>query len=168
MVDGGVTETPPPPATPGPVDARVGMIGSLITIVKGLTFTNVLIIGLLVAIAVPAYFGWRTINDTALLDRFTAHYEEIANDKSPCAVRIFGKGQVVNHSVTTGFAYQGSDRWIVGVVMDSRPTEDEIVSYCATLNLIVDFMRRPDAKSPTYPGSDEPLIWQYKPPDEVP
>ena len=51
----------------------------------------------------------------------------------------------------------------VGVILAQRPDDGEVISYCETLNLIVDYMRRPDAKSPTYPNSDDPLIWRYPP-----
>ena len=150
-------EPPPPPD-------RVGQIGGLVQIVQSLTLTHVLIIALLIAIAIPTYIAWRFMNDASMLNKFTSFYEEISSDKSPCTLRIASmRGTDPIYSVTTGFAFQGSDRWNVGVILSHRPDDGEINSYCETLNLIVDFMRRPDAKLPTYPNSDEPLIWQYPP-----
>jgi hypothetical protein len=152
-----MTETPPPP----PPD-RVGMISGLTDIVKGLTLGNVLIIALLVAIAIPAYILWRALNDESMLNKFLSRYEEISSDKVPCTLRVAsvrGGGDI--YSLSTGFAFQGSDRYTVGVILIARPDDAELVSYCETLNLIVDYMRRPDAASPTFPGSDDPLIWRY-------
>jgi len=157
-----VSETPPPAD-------RVGTAAGLVNIVKGLSLTNVLIIALLIAIAIPTYILWRFLHDASLLNKFTSFYEEIASDKTPCTLRIASiRGADPTYAISTGFAFQGSDRWTVNVIMNHKPDDGEIVSYCETLNLIVDYMRRPDAKSPTYPNSDEPLIWRYPPPEESP
>ena len=43
-------------------------------------------------------------------------------------------------SVSTGFAYQGADRWQMGVILDHRPTSEQEVSYCETLKILVDQM----------------------------
>ena len=129
-----------------------------------MTLTHVLIIALLVAIAIPTYVLWRFLNDASMLNKWTSFYEELSNDKTSCTLRIASvRGSEPFHAISTGFAYQGSDRWTVSVLLGHRPDEGEIESYCQTLNLIVDYMRRPDAKSPTYPNSDEPLIWRYPP-----
>jgi hypothetical protein len=157
------------PATPGPSppDNRIGMVGEAVAIVKGMTLTNVLIIALLVVIAIPSYVLYRTMNDDSMLNKFMSFYEEISSDKVSCTMRIGSvRGAPPIYSISTGFAFQGSDRWTVGVIMSHKPNDGELTSYCATLNLIVDYMRRPNAKSPTYPNSDEPLIWRY--PEDVP
>jgi hypothetical protein len=67
------------------------------------------------------------------------------------------------YAISTGFAYQGSDRWTVSVLMQRRPDDSEMVSYCETLNMLVDHLRRPDTPEPKFPGSEEPLIWHYPP-----
>ena len=147
--------TEPPPD-------RVGQLGGLVNIVKSLSLTNVLIIALLVMLAVPTYILWRALNDESLLNTFLSRYEEFTSDKMSCTLRVASlRGGGDYYSISTGFAVQGSDRYTVGVIMDRKPDDSELESYCATLNLIVDFMRRPNAPSPKYPNSDEPLIWQY-------
>ena len=149
---------------PAPPPDRVGQAAGLVNIVKGLSLTNVLIIALLVAIAIPTYIMWRFLNDASMLNKFTSFYEEISSEQSSCTLRIASqRGADPIYSVTTGFAFQGSDRWNIGVILAHRPDDGAVVSYCETLNLIVDYMRRPDAPSPTYPNSDEPLIWRYPP-----
>ena len=52
----------------------------MVNIVKGLSLTNVLIIALLVAIAIPTYILWRFLNDASMLNKFTSFYEEIASE----------------------------------------------------------------------------------------
>ena len=140
------------------------MVGELVNMVKGLSLTNVLIIALLILIAIPTYVLYRFMNDASLLNKFTSFYEELTNDKVSCVLRIASqRGHDPYYGISTGFAYQGADRWTVGVILEHKPDDGQLVSYCETLNLIVDYMRRPDAKSPTYPNSDEPLIWRYPP-----
>ena len=142
----------------------MGQIGGVVNIIKGLSLTHVLIIALLVVIALPTYVLWRFVNDASLLNKFTSFYEEIANDKSSCTLRIASqRGVDAFYAISTGFAFQGSDRYTISVLLHRHPDDGELASYCETLNLIVDYMRRPDAKSPTFPNSDEPLIWRYPP-----
>ena len=98
----------------------------------------------------------------SLLNTFLSRFEEFTNDKISCTLRVASvRGGGDHYSISTGFAFQGSDRYTVGVIMDRKPDPSELESYCATLNAIVDFMRRPTAPLPKYPNSDEPLIWQY-------
>ena len=155
-----MTAQPPEPQPPD----RVGQIGGVVRIVQSLTLTHVLIIALLVAIAIPTYIAWRFLNDASMLNKFTSFYEEISSAQSPCTVRIASqRGADPIYSVTTGFAFQGSDRWNIGVILTHKPDDGEVISYCEVLNRIVDYMRRPDAPLPTYPNTDEPLIWRYPP-----
>jgi hypothetical protein len=145
------------------------MVGQAAEIVKGLNLSNILIIALLLGLGLPTFVIWRMMNDASLLNKFTSFYEELSSDKVSCTLRVGSqRGADPMYSLTTGFAIQGSDRYTVGVTLKDRPDDAELVSYCATLDLIVDFMRRPNAKPPTYPGSEEPLIWQYPPSEDVP
>jgi hypothetical protein len=154
---------PPPPQPPD----HVGQVGGIVKIVQTITLTQVLIIALLVMIAIPTYILYRALNDESLLNTFLSRYEEFQSDKWPCTLRVAsvrGGGDI--YSISTGFAYQGSDRWTLSVILTRKPDDSEVVTYCATLNLIVDFLRRPDAAPPTFPNSDDPLIWQYHPDDQ--
>jgi len=156
LLDPDMSEPPPD---------RVGQVGGLVKIVQSITLTQVLIIALLVAIAVPTYVFWRFLNDTSMLNKFTSFYEEISSDKVPCTLRIASqRGADPSYSLSTGFAYQGSDRYVVGVVLSKQPDDAELVAYCATLNAIVDHLRRPtEAPEPTFP-SGGPMIWHYQSP----
>lgn len=141
-----------------------GWVTGLINTVKGLTITNVLVIILLALIMGPAYIVYRALNDQTLMDRFLSHYAEIASEDTNCLIRkLRMRGGPDAYSIATGFAYYGSDRWQIGVVMLRQPDHDDIVSYCATLNLLVDFMRDPASRSPNFPGSNTAVVQPYPP-----
>src|SRR4030095_5553841 len=148
-----------PPQQPSPQE---GMIERWLVAVKNLSLKNVLVIIILVVALLPAYLLYRLSNDPAMMSKFLSYYEEISSDKTPCTLRIASvRGGGEHYAISTGFAFEGSDRWTVGVILDRKPDDNTLESYCNTLELIVDFMRRPDAPSPTFPNSDKPLIWQY-------
>lgn len=137
-----MTVTPPQPE---------GRMLGLIHAAKGLTFANVIIIALLVAIAIPVYIVYRALGDEKLLDRLLSSYEEIPSD-SDCTLRqVKERGGPERWSVSTGFAFAGADRWQVSVVLDHAPVEDEIASHCATLLLIVDQMMHANGGSTDAP-----------------
>jgi hypothetical protein len=118
-----------------------GKLDRLIGAVKGLTLSNAVVIILLVAVAIPAYFVYRALNDQAILDRFVSNYQEAPALGTNCTIRtghVWGGPQT--WSVSTGFAFQGSDRWTVAVLLNREPSKEEVTSYCATLNIIVDDM----------------------------
>jgi hypothetical protein len=139
-----------------------GRISSLINAVKGLTITNVIVIILLAFVLGPAYIIYRALNDEALLDRFLSHYTEVPSQDTNCLIReIRMRGGPDAFGIATGFAYYGSDRWQIGVVINQRPDNEDIQTYCATLNLLVDFMRDPDARSPNFPNSNVPVVQPY-------
>lgn len=139
-----------------------GVAVTLINAVKNLSLTNVLIILLLAIIVVPSYLIWRALNDPAMLGRFLSSYEEQTSTQWPCVLRIASlRGAGDTYAISTGFAVQGSEHWSLAVQLDRKPTDQEMISYCETLNLLVDYMRNPDARSPSSPSSDEPLIHTY-------
>lgn len=132
--------TPEAPAPPPP-DRRLGVADGLANIVKGLSLQNVLILFLLVVIAIPAYTIWQALHDDKLMDRFLSTYEEITSQNVGCSMRhLQRRGGPNEWSVSSGFAYQGTDRWVVSVWMGREPNGEEINSYCESLKLIADRM----------------------------
>ena len=132
-----MTEQPPPPAAGG----GGGWFHSLVDASKSLTLTNVLVIALLVIVAIPAYAIYTALNDPVLLDRFLSSYHEHPDEDSGCTVRSARvRGGPLRYSVGTGFAMQGRDNWTISVIMPSEPDAEDIKSYCAALDLIVDKM----------------------------
>lgn len=126
--------------TPPPTEGRYL---NWLNAVKGLTVTNVLVIGMLVMIAIPAYLVYRTLNDAALLDRFLSNYREISGTGIECSVREAQyRGSSRAWGIATGFAFQGSARYMVSVQLDHEPTNEELRSYCEVLKIIADSMRK--------------------------
>jgi hypothetical protein len=147
----------PPPSTP-----PEGRVVGLINAAKGLTFSNALVIVMLVVVAIPAYMVWRALNDTALLDRFLSHYAERKTDTNCMLREVKQRGGPDLWGLSTGFAFFGNDKWMVSVILGHEPTKDEIVSHCEVLNLTVDWMRDPEQHEiPKIPNTNSPLIWQY-------
>jgi hypothetical protein len=132
-----VNEASPSPPAPPP-DAKYAW---WLTAIKGLTVSNVLVIALLALIVVPVYVIYRALGDDALLDRLLSTYEELSSQQSGCAVRhVQERGGPEMWGVSSGFAFQGADRWFVNVVLTHEPTAEEVYSYCESLKLIADRM----------------------------
>ena len=71
------------------------------------------------------------------LNRLLSTYEELSNQQVGCTLRhARQRGGPDFWAIGTGFAYSGVDRWTVNVVLERRPTEEEITSYCATAKLL--------------------------------
>lgn len=117
---------------------NAGWLAGAISAIKGLSWTNLLVIFALLLMLIPAYVVYRALNDEQLLDRFLSSYREVPS-KSGCIVRVVAeRGGPERWSVSTAYAASGADRWTVGVILDHEPKEEQIASYCAALNLIVD------------------------------
>lgn len=127
----------PQPVPPTPEGKYLGILNAI----KGLTLQNVMIIALLVVIAIPAYVIWKALSDDKLLDRLMSTYEEVEHQNIGCAVRhVQERGGPELWGVSSGFAFQGADRWYVNVVLTHDPSDEELVSYCESLKLIADRM----------------------------
>ena len=117
---------------------RDGRLSGWLTAVKGLTITNVLVIFLLALIAAPGYVVYKAVNDPAVMDRLLSTYREYPT-QAGCTLReVQQRGGQKLWGMSAGFAFQGSDRWAVQVVLDHEPTQEERDSYCASLKLLVD------------------------------
>jgi hypothetical protein len=147
-----VTDPPPPDQ---------GRVVGVLNAAKGLTLANVLILALLAAIAVPIYVIYRALGDEKIMDRLMSTYEEIDDHTSGCAIRhVQERGGPDLWGVSSGFAFQGRDRWYVNVIIDHSPSEEEIISYCESLKLIGDKMLAnngaPPAVEPSGDGEVQP------------
>jgi hypothetical protein len=113
-------------------------LSGVANVLKGLTLRNVAILALIMAMAVPVFVIWKVFSDPDLLDRFLSSYR-VVRTSGGCVVRAAKeRGGPEQWSISTGFAAGGTERWTVGVILEREPTEEQIVSHCATLNLIVD------------------------------
>jgi hypothetical protein len=52
----------------------------------------------------------------------------------------------------------------MAVSLNWEPTDEQVRSYCDTLEKLVDHMREPSHPPPTVPGTDQPLVVPYKDP----
>lgn len=147
-----------------PVPLPSDRVTGWLSIVKGLTPTNAMVIVILVVALLPAYVAWKMINDQTLLDRIMSDYNVIASQNSSCTLRSARqRGEPLTFFISTGFAYEGEDRWTIGVTLDRQPSPTELATYCEVLNLVVDYMRNPaQVDIPTFPGTDNPVIWPYR------
>ena len=114
---------------------------SWLNAVKGLTVTNVLVIAMLAMVAVPVYVIYRALEDEKLLDRFLSTYEEMSSQHFGCTIRhIQERGGPEQWALSSAFAAQGQDRWVVAVITIRQPDDNDVVSHCETLRLIIDQM----------------------------
>jgi hypothetical protein len=137
---------------PPPTEGRA--LG-LLTAVKGLTATNLLVLAGLAVIAVPVYVIYKAVGNEALLDRLMSTYE-VLGSQAGCSVRhVQERGGPDLWGISSGFAYQGEARWFVNVQVDRPPTPDEVASYCASLKLIADAMlgRGSEVQPGSVPGA---------------
>lgn len=126
-----MTDTQPPP----PDGKYLGWLNA----VKGLTLANVLVIALLAVIAVPVYVIWKAVGDDRLLDRLMSTYEVLDSQQVGCVLRhVQERGGPDTWGISSGFAFQGGDRWYVTVALTHEPSGEELVSYCQSLKLITD------------------------------
>jgi hypothetical protein len=136
---------------PGPANSNVS-VG--LAFLKGLTLGNVLAIVLLLLGSIPAYVTYRLASDPALLDRFLSSYATVGSEGACRVIRARQRGEEYTWAITSGFAFEGNQRWTIGTVMAREPTDEEVRSNCAILGVIIDFMHG-DAPAPD-------IIWQTK------
>ena len=139
--------TPEPPS---------GFIASIVSAIKGMTLGNALVVVLLVVVLVPSYLLYRVVTEPELLDRFLSSYKVIGSQVSACSVRkAKQRGEDYTYVISTGFAFEGGTRWSLAVALSWEPTDDQVRSYCDTLQKIVDHMRNTGA----------PMTSPYKEPE---
>lgn len=117
--------------------------------IKGLTISNVLVIALLAIVAAPLYLLWRALGDEKIMDRLLSTYEVLDSQNVGCVLRhVQERGGPDTWGVSSGFAFQGGDRWFVNVALTHEPSTEELVSYCQSLKLITDRLMYGNGESP--------------------
>lgn len=140
---------------PPPGDGRAGSVARILETLKGLTFTNALVIICLGLALGPAYLAWRVINDQALLAKIFSSYEERLIPGTDCGMRVASvPGGRPSYYISMSYAFSGNDRWYLGVNTPVEPNEPDAINYCRTLGAIGDYARNPgSAPNPTFPYS---------------
>jgi hypothetical protein len=134
-----------------PSETKVtGLIGAL----RSLTLTNAVVIVLLACGLVPAYVVYRLLTEPALLDRFLSSYTPLPSNTSCRLIRARQRGEDYTYAITTGFAFEGTERWTIGVTLPHEPSAEQQQSNCLLLQTIIDFMHGM--------GPAPDLVWQQK------
>ena len=116
-----------------------GKAAALLNAAKGLSLSNVLVIFLLAVIAAPLYLLYKALSDEKILDRLMSTYEDLGS-RDGCTLRhVQERGGPDLWSISSGFAFQGGERWHVAVILDHEPG-DEMEAFCVSLKLIADAM----------------------------
>jgi hypothetical protein len=130
---------------------RLGVAQWAVDIVRGLTIQNILTMGLLLVVAVPAYFSWRFLHDTDFRHEFmsTSRFLEM---NVPCLViqgNIAGQGERI--SVAVAFELRGRMEHMVVIRAPGMLSDQEIQTACALAhddaNLIKAAIAARDAKA---------------------
>jgi hypothetical protein len=139
----GVTPPEPPLSSPG----WLGLF-------KGLTPTNAVAILILLCGLVPAYVVYRLVTDATLLDRFLSAYVIEPTQTACRLVKARERGETFTYAVTTGFAFEGQDRWSIGVIMNQEPSEEDMQADCHLLQAIIGYMHGM--------GPPPDILWQME------
>jgi hypothetical protein len=131
------------PRPQGPVynSDRLGVVERLMAVVTSLNVQNLLMLGILVAISVPAYFAWRFMSDTGFRHEFLST-ATIIEAEVPCFVvrgNIAGFGD--RHTVTTSYATVGSWDYSIAIRAPSLMSNTEIKTACEIAHREVDLMQ---------------------------
>ena len=94
------------------------------------------------------------INDESMLNKPTSRYRGNRDRQDAWAsLRVASvRGGSNTYAISTGFAYQGSARWTVSVLMQRRPDDSEMASYCETLNMLRRGRRGREQREPKFPS----------------
>lgn len=137
----------------------IGIIASVVEVVKGLTLTNVLVILLLIIGMAPAYLAWRILNDEELRDIVFSSFSTLVIAGSDCNVHQASEiGEDKSWFISHNFAFAGHDRWYVGVNILTEPSPSDIKAYCDTLSQTIIYARNRTIPKPAFPNDNERAI----------
>ena len=143
---------------------RLGALGRIVELIKGLTLTNVLVIVLLGLAIGPAYLTWRVINDENLLSLIMSSFSEKPMPGTDCAMRVAAlRAGRSTYYISLSYAYSGNDRWYIGVNTPVEPTPEAAKAYCDVLDQIIAHARG-EAPVPNFPNSKRPMFQQRSQP----
>jgi hypothetical protein len=144
------------PQTPGD---RMGLIEKLLEIIKGLTITNIVTLAMLIGLLLPAYLGWRVINDATLMALILSEYRELPAKTDCQLAKEQPAGTEGTYSLRTPFAERSREVWYISVRVRFEPDEQALNKYCAALQGVVDYLSDPqDTPVPVFPDSTRRII----------
>jgi hypothetical protein len=114
-----------------------------VSAIKSLTLTNVLLLGLLIAVCFPAYVGYRILNDEQLLVHVASSYEEMHYGIGNCTVyRAHARGNEPEFIVRYMFRIDNLGRWYLAIKSNAEPTKEDAAKRCNLLERAVQDGRR--------------------------
>jgi hypothetical protein len=135
------------------------MLDRMLGVVRGLTYTNVAIMALLLLIAFPAYFGYRMLNDQALMGAVFNVYSEL-DAPTDCLLSFQqpagGTGSYVIRAV---MAERAAEVWYVSAKVKFKPDDAAMAAYCNSASAVIEFLHDPNnAPLPVFPGSERKMV----------
>lgn len=138
---------------------RVGMLDRMLNVVKGLTYTNVAIMALLLLLLVPVYLVYRILGDQNLMGAVFNVYSEL-DAPTDCLLAFQqpagGSGAYIVRAV---LAERNAEVWYVSVKLRFKPDDQAMTQYCGAATQVVDFANDPNnSPVPIFPGSDRKIV----------
>lgn len=136
----------------------------ILTQVKGLTITNVIVMIMLFIVAMPAYVGWRVINDEKLMAIVFSNYQEVDVPTACTLVVAQPAGGQRHWYIRNLFTERNREIWYAAVRLSFMPDTEAMEKYCNALDQIIDYARDPvNELEPLFPGSPRAIF----PPDST-
>lgn len=131
--------------------SRLGVIERLAAVVSSLTLNNVLVLGILVCLAIPAYAVWQFLHDSDLRKELLSYAKE-QNLGVPCQVVLYSfVGQGEKTTVISGVG--GFENWeiVVGTRSPGLITAKEASEACSLMRKVAvnvrDALQQEDART---------------------
>lgn len=140
------------------------LLGKIVDTVKGLSLTNVLVIVLLAAIAVPLYVGWKVTSDPTLMAFVFNDFSEIPSVTDCNLFRLKPTGGTTYYAISNQFSERNAESWAITVRVKFKPDDAAIKDYCSSLEDVIRYLHDPDLPPPTFPGSGKSMIWRERHP----
>ena len=135
------------------------LLNKLLDAIKGLTFVNIAVLALLMAILVPVYFGYRILADPMLMGAVFNVYKELET-KGDCQLSFEQpSGAIGRYVIRAVLAERNRETWYVSAKVTFAPDDKALIEYCDVLTDMVNFARDPYHQPvPTFPGSDRKIV----------
>jgi hypothetical protein len=127
------------------------MIGQLADILRSLTLQNVLVMGILVVLAIPAYAVWQLLHDSELRKEVLSFAKE-QDLNVPCQVVVYSfAGQNEKTTVISGVGPFGVWEIVVGTRTPGLMTAKDAAEACTVMRKVAanvrDALQREDAQT---------------------
>lgn len=133
----------PPPniGQSGNDNSRLGLVERGLEIVRALTLQNVLTLGLLIMMAIPAYAAWKFLTDRDFRAEFMSTYRVIDLDV-PCLVAATSEaGQSERYGVAVGYESVGRIEHLILYRANGIIRDTDLPKVCEEVNAAAKMVR---------------------------